>query len=133
MPIPCSIIPGLPGESGQKDEAERALADATDRLSRLVDENPENRRSRRLLAGAFYEYWVHHGKLPSGDAVTMLDGYLVDPKQATSCNDASLAARLELMRGNISRAKDYTLYLLGKGFFEPGFVAFCQRNELCDK
>jgi tetratricopeptide (TPR) repeat protein len=118
---------------GEKEEADRALQDATDRLSGLVGENPENRSSRRLLAGAWYEYWTRHGKLPPGEAVTRLDGYLVDPEQATSCDDASLAARLEFMRGNISRAKGYTLYLLGKGFFEPGFVAFCQRNELCEK
>jgi len=30
-------------------------------------------------------------------------------------------------------AKDYTSYLLDKGFYEPGFVAFCRRYDLCDK
>ena len=45
---------------------------------------------------------------------------------------ASLAARLELMRGNKSLAKGYTSYLLDKGYYEPGFVAFCQHYDLCD-
>ena len=117
----------------RRAEADQALKEATDRLSRLVNENPDHRSSRRLLTYAWLEHWNLHGTLPSNEASEMLDGYLVDPERATSCGDASLAARLELMRGNISLAKDYTLYLLGKGFYEPGFVAFCKRNELCDK
>ena len=114
-------------------EADQALSEAMDRLSSLVSEKPEHRFSLQLLANTWLEYWLRHGVLPSDQAVTMLDGYLVDPKNATSCSDASLAARLELMRGNISLAKDYTSYLLDKGFYEPGFVAFCRRHELCEQ
>jgi len=114
-------------------EADQALSEAMERLSSLVSEKPEHRLSLQLLANTWFEYWLRHGALPSDQAVTMLDGYLVDPKKATSCGDASLAARLALMRGNISLAKDYTSYLLNKGFYEPGFVAFCRRYELCDK
>jgi hypothetical protein len=114
-------------------EADQALSEAMDQLSSLVNEKPEHRNSLHLLAIAWFEFWLRHGELPSDQAVTMLDGYLVDPKKATSCGDASLAARLELMRGNIFLAKDYTSYLLDKGFYEPGFVAFCRRYELCDK
>jgi len=113
-------------------EADQALVEATDRLSMLVREKPKNRSSRRLLARAWFEYWTRYNSLPSAEAAAMLEGYLVDPERATSCDDASLAARLALLRGNISLAKDYTLYLLGKGFYEPGFVAFCKRNELCE-
>jgi len=114
-------------------EADQALSEAMERLSSLASEKPEHRLSLQLLANTWFEYWLRHGALPSDQAVTMLDGYLVDPKKATSCGDASLAARLELMRGNISVAKDYTSYLLDKGFYEPGFVAFCRRYDLCDK
>ena len=119
--------------AGKDKEADRALDDAANRLSSLVTENPEHRESRRLLAFVFFETWSNSGATPSEDAGAMLDDYLVDPAQAASCDEASLAARLALMRGNISLANDYTLYLLGKGFFEPGFVAFCKRNDLCDK
>ena len=113
-------------------EADQALGEATERLSMLVREKPENRSSRRLLARAWFEYWARHSSLPTSDATAMLEGYLVDPERTASCDDASLAARLALLRGNIPLAKDYTLYLLGKGFYEPGFVAFCKRNELCE-
>jgi len=113
-------------------EADQALSKAMDRLSSLVSERPEHRFSLQLLANAWVEYWIRHGELPSDQAVTMLDDYLVDSNRVTSCGDASLAARLELMRGNISLAKGYTSYLLDKGYYEPGFVAFCQRHDLCD-
>ena len=62
----------------------------------------------------------------------MLQDYLVDPEKATSCDDASLAARLEVMRGNKVLAKDYTSYLLRKGYYEPAFVAFCRAFALCE-
>ena len=117
----------------KRTEADQALGEAMDRLSSLVSEKPEHRYSLHRLANTWFEYWIRHGVLPSDQAVTVLDGYLVDPKQATSCADASLAARLELMRGNFSLANDYTSYLLDKGFYEPGFVAFCRRYGLCDK
>jgi hypothetical protein len=113
-------------------EADHALKEANDRLSRLVNENPDRRSSRHLLAYTWLEHWNLHGTLPSDEASEMLDGYLVNPERATSCDDASLAARLALISGNISLAKDYTLYLLSKGFYEPGFVAFCKRNDLCE-
>ena len=119
--------------ANENEKAELALNEAADRLTILVNEKPENRSSRRLLARAWFEYWTRHSSLPSAEATAMLEDYLVDPERATSCADASLAARLEIMRGNISLARDYTLYLLGKGFYEPGFVAFCKRNDMCDK
>jgi len=122
----------LASRLGKPVEADQALGEAMDRLSGLVSENPEHRTSLQLLANTWYEHWNRHGALPSDQAAAMLESYLVDPERATSCDDASLAARLEFMRGNISLAKDYTLYLLGKGFYEPGFVAFCKRNELCE-
>lgn len=113
------------------DEAGRYLREATSRLEDLVKEHPDYRYSKSALAGVWMEYWFRHGQLPGEQAITMLDGYLVDPGEATSCNDASLAAKLEVMRGNKTLAKDYTSYLLGKGFYEPGFVAFCRNHELC--
>jgi tetratricopeptide (TPR) repeat protein len=120
-------------QADRREEADRILDEATDRLSNLVSRNPENRQSRRLLASALFEHWARRGMLPANEAAATLKNYLVNPERVTSCDDASLAARLELMRGNIFLAKDYTSYLLGKGFFEPGFVAFCKRYELCDQ
>ena len=113
------------------EEAKQYLDDAMIRLVALVAEQPDYRASRQVLANVWMEYWFRNGDLPNQQAVYMLEGYLDDPEEATSCDDASLAAKLEIMRGNKSLAKDYTSYLLEKGFFEPGFVSFCKTYELC--
>jgi len=118
---------------GKQAEADQALNEAVNHLSSLVDQKPEKRVSRLLLARAWFEHWNRHGTLPSSEAQAVLDSYSVDQDQAMSCEDASLAARLELMRGNISLAKYYTSYLLGKGFYQPGFESFCKQYGLCDK
>jgi len=118
---------------GYTQEADLYLREAIDRLVQLVGQQPDYRRSRHMLAEVWVEYWFRHGSLPSQEAAAELEGYLTDPNEATSCKDASLAARLEWMRGNKNLAKDYTSYLLEKGFFEPGFVAFCKNHELCEQ
>lgn len=117
---------------GHREEAQSALDVAMGQLSGFVREKPENRLMRNSLARVWWEYWARNRTLPDDPQVLMLDNYLIDPAEATSCNEASLAARLEIMRGNTSLASDYTLYLLKKGYFEPGFVAFCRDYSLCD-
>lgn len=112
-------------------EAGQYLQAAMDRLAALVREQPDYRSSRHELALVWMEYWFRHGTLPNREAASMLQDYLVDPAKATSCDDASLAARLEIMRGNMNRAKDYTSYLLRKGYYEPAFVSFCRAYDLC--
>jgi tetratricopeptide (TPR) repeat protein len=113
-------------------EAETNLAMAMEQLSALVAEKPENRMSRQALARVWLESWFRHGELPGEQAAEMLGDFLVDPQKVASCAEASLAAKLEIMRGNSSLASDYTLYLLEKGYFEPEFVAFCGQYNLCD-
>jgi tetratricopeptide (TPR) repeat protein len=128
-----SDFSAVAAQLGKTGEADNFLQEAIDRLAALVSEQPEYRQSRRMLANAWVEYWFRHGVLPNEEAETMLEAYLVDPDEATSCNEASLAAKLEVMRGNKTLAKDYTSYLLGKGFFEPSFVAFCKSYKLCEE
>jgi tetratricopeptide (TPR) repeat protein len=116
----------------KREESERLLDQAITRLFTLVEEEPESRSSRSSFAHAVFVFWERNGILPSKEADLMLNGYLGDPEQVRSCSDASLAARLNIMRGNKNLAKHYTDYLLGRGYYEPGFVAFCRRYELCD-
>lgn len=116
----------------KKSESELLLNEAIDRLSTLVNKEPDSRWSRSRLAQAVFLYWERNGKLPFDEADPLLDGYLADPKRVRSCSDASLGARLEIMRGNKILARNYTDYLLSRGYYEPGFVEFCQRYELCD-
>jgi len=52
--------------------------------------------------------------------------------ETPGCNEASLSARLAMMRGDINAATVYTSYLLDKGYLEPGFMRFCSQYELCE-
>lgn len=123
----------LAWREGRVQEAEQALQQAIDHLTRLDREKPENRIGRRALGEVLLEYWNRYQSLPSDDAVAFLQSYRVGSDPIWSCEEASLAANLELMRGNFSQAKVYTSYLLGKGYFEPEFVAFCKKYDLCEQ
>jgi hypothetical protein len=113
-------------------ESEQSLAEAIEAMRAIADENPENRQGRQGLARALFEYWSRHGSLPTDADADAMARYLDDPSRIHSCRDASLAARLEVMRGNIGLARDYTAYLQGRGYFEPEFAAFCRDHGLCD-
>lgn len=63
--------------------------------------------------------------------MSMLEGRLMQPESIRSCSDAHAAAKLSLIREDQALARKYTTYLLEKGYFEPGFVHFCRKYELC--
>jgi tetratricopeptide (TPR) repeat protein len=117
---------------GLNDEADLALREAANRLTNMVTEKPGHSPSRLQLARVSFENWVQNGALPSEDVDYLLEGFLSDPAKVTSCNDASMAARLAVMHEDKELAKDYTSYLLGKGFYEADFVRFCNTHEVCD-
>ncbi len=119
---------------GREAEGRRALDRAVRDLAGLVREHPRHREGLHQLADATVEFWRHTGALPDIGVTGLLDGYLAGEADGDrgSCSEASLAARLALMRGDRERAARYTRYVLGKGYFEPDFVSFCRTNGLCD-
>ncbi|MEJ8567829.1 toll/interleukin-1 receptor domain-containing protein [Elongatibacter sediminis] len=117
---------------GEDRIGREALDRAVGELAVLVGGNPGHRHAVRQLAHASFAYWDLTGRLPGGQVTDLLDGYLSRPRQVQSCTDAGTAARLALLRGDLGLARDYTRYVLGKGYFEPGFVAFCGEYGLCD-
>jgi hypothetical protein len=119
-------------EEGMASEAKRALDDALNSLMELVMEKPENRASRYQLARAVVERWAQGDLQPSAEAPALRHEYLTKPELVRSCDDASLAAQLAVMRGDKALAKRYTAYLLEKGYFDPGFSDFCKKYEICD-
>ncbi len=117
---------------GKAVKAQSELHDAIQRLIALVRAKPGNRISRYQLARASFEQWVQTGQRPPAEISALLEGFLPPGQTVKSCDDASLAARLAVMNGDKSLAKDYTVYLLDKGFFEPEFAAFCKEYAICD-
>jgi len=117
---------------GAVSEAKQLLDEALNSLAELVVEKPENRASRYQLARAVLEEWAQTGLQPPARANELLRDYLTKPNSARSCDDASLAAQLAVMRGDKALAKSYTAYLLNKGYYDPEFSQFCKRYEICD-
>lgn len=117
---------------GFEDEGRQALDQAMVALAGLVRQNPGHRDSLFQLAYAAVERWHLTGAEPGTEVGQLLDGYLEDSPAAGSCAEASMAARLALLRGDRERAAGYTGQVLAKGYFEPEFIAFCRLHALCD-
>jgi len=118
-------------QAGQPELAESELGQALEHLTIMVRQQPQNRESRYQLARASFEQWMQTGVMPSDEIVGLLEGYLQEADSVKGCDDASLAARLAVMNGNMEQARSYNAYLLGRGYFEPEYVRFCTRYRLC--
>ncbi len=56
----------------------------------------------------------------------------LDPgQQQMGCADRGTLIQQALLEGNIDEAHAQTEYLLGKGYFEPGFIRICRQYDLC--
>ncbi len=117
--------------NGHGEEARQTMSAVVNDLAGRVLRNPTHRDSLRQLASASFGYWELTGSQPDASVTGLLSGFLSDPARTRSCFDASTAARLAVMRGDRVLASDYTDYVLGRGYFEPGFVRFCRRYALC--
>ncbi len=122
----------LANRMGEQALAQAELQEAMDSLGALVHEKPRNRSSLYQLARGAYQQWRQFGRLPGAEVSAYIDPFLTDQKTVESCDDASLAAQLAVMRGDNERARGYTSYLLEKGYFDPDFVRFCSEQQLCD-
>jgi hypothetical protein len=122
----------LAAERDSADAASSRLQRSLDHLTPLVEEKPDNRASRYELARAVFEQWRQSGQLPDAQIGILLKGYLAKPGLVKSCDDASLAAQLAVMRGDLAQARSYASYLLGKGFYDPEFTGFCRQFGVCD-
>ena len=86
-----------------------------------------------LIDQALFQYWQLHHISPTPDLMAMIDDRSLDEPPVRGCFQANLAAHQAIMRGNKDTARDYTSYLLDKGFYEPAFISFCEEYDLCRK
>jgi tetratricopeptide (TPR) repeat protein len=117
---------------GELAVARAQLQGAMDSLAQLVREKPQNRISLYSFVRGAYQQWYQFGQLPDEQANAAIEQFLTGRKSMESCDDASLAAQLAVMRGDKELARGYTSYLLEKGYFEPQFVAFCKEQKICN-
>ena len=116
---------------GETTLAQTELQGAMDSLAALVQEKPKNRFSQYQLVRGAYQQWAQFGQLPNEQATAAIEQFLTGRKAIESCDDASLAAQLAVMRGDKALASSYTSYLLEKGYFDPEFVGFCKEQQIC--
>jgi hypothetical protein len=117
---------------GEVEQGEKLLRTVIEQLSELVRLKPGFQYSLQGLAAASFVYWQQIGEKPGSAVDSLLGQYLSDSDSIENCTDASLAARLAISDGNTRLAKRYTRYVRDKGYFEPDFVAFCRKYQLCD-
>jgi len=119
---------------GEVEQGERQLRNVLEQLTGLVQLKPGFEYSLRGLAAASFIYWQQFGEKPDSAVGSLLEQYLPDSDSDSieNCTDASLAARLAVSDGNAQLAKRYTRYVMGKGYFEPDFVTFCRKYQLCN-
>jgi tetratricopeptide (TPR) repeat protein len=119
-------------DRGEVDEGEARLRAATARLADLTTEKPDFGLAVYALAMAYFEYWQYFGETPGEVFETLLEPVESEPNAMMSCDDASVAARLAVARGDLNRAEKLVDYALQKGYYEPRFIAFCRRYGLSD-
>jgi tetratricopeptide (TPR) repeat protein len=117
---------------GHTERGEGLLRQVNQDLTQLVHDKPGFRHSLAALSRAYFEYWKQFEHAENNEIDILLEGYLAEPEKVESCSDASDAARLAVIDGNLELAKSYTDYVLSKGYFEADFVSFCMEFQLCD-
>lgn len=113
------------------DRGRDLLRDATLRLAELVQLQPGFRTSLLGLATALFRYWEAFGDVPAPELALLTEHFPYQQPVIESCTDAVLAAQLAVTDGDFERAGNLTQFVLARGFFEPGFVSFCQKYGTC--
>lgn len=118
------------GRVGNAPEAERRLDLAVAELAGLLDASASAAALSGVLARARFEFWQQRG-------LDLLD----DPRfenvpesvlaGGTSCSDRANQVRQAILVGDMETARQGTAELLGRGYFEPGFVRMCRQYQLC--
>ena len=119
-------------EHGDVVAGRETIGRSVDRLTELVREKSEAGETVSALAWATFYYWEQFDAKPVEALELIPEGFLPAPGQVENCRSADLGARFALTRGEAGVARRYVDYALAKGYFEPGFIDFCRRYELCE-
>jgi hypothetical protein len=119
-------------ETGREHEAREFNLRAVQALSAGLSDSSGFASGRLWLAFTLFQYWQLNNELPPARWLAQVEDYSLSEPPVRSCKFAGLAARQAVMRGDLASAGFYTDYLLGKGYYEPAFIRFCQAYDLCD-
>jgi hypothetical protein len=121
-------VAGSASRAGDEALATESLGTAIEILERQAAENPDDRLTQRRLLLANFLDWDLFGTPPDADLIAeSREG----GSEGNNCEFAAMDARAAILRNDRVDAERHTAYLLDKGYFEPDFVRFCRRYELC--
>jgi len=89
------------------------------------------RSAGNMLVKAVFQQWEMNGKLPPDNILSHLPEYVPGSGRSRACEDASTAAIKAVMLGQTSQAREFTDYLLERGYREMGFMRVCKQYSLC--
>jgi tetratricopeptide (TPR) repeat protein len=89
------------------------------------------RRVGNILVEAVFLQWEMNDELPPANILSHMPKYVLGSGRTRACDDASKAAIKALMLGQLVQAREFTNYLLEKGYREVGFMRVCKQYSLC--
>jgi len=116
---------------GEHVKALELLSESIDLLRGIITDDENLHRARLSMGKALYLDWYQSGTTPESDLKGLTYDYYADSQAPRACEEASLAARQAIMQGDEEATSSYTSYLLGRGYFEPGFIRLCKKYAFC--
>ncbi|HEY5775105.1 MAG TPA: toll/interleukin-1 receptor domain-containing protein [Xanthomonadales bacterium] len=116
---------------GEASKAKSLLDEGKKWLQDTLANHPHDHEAMDLLARADFYRWVQDGEGHPGSGIVSEPGFTDDAEKLKSCEKIDIQARQAVMRGDFDRAKKYSALLPAKGYFEPEFLQFCAKYEVC--
>lgn len=92
---------------------------------------PNSQHSEQEKQNMRFQWWEMHG-----DEVADVFPDVPDFNQAgtgthRSCEDAVIAAKLSVLKGDLDSAAEPVAYLQQRGYADPAYIRFCRKFDLC--
>ncbi len=118
-------------QKGEKQKAKSLLDEGTERLREILNEHPQENEAMELLALVDFNRWFQSGNSNAADGTTTDPVFDETPGNPQSCNEINLYVRQAVMSGDMESAREYSSLLQARGYFDPEFMQFCTKYEVC--
>ena len=116
---------------GNLEKAGQLLEDSMTRIAETLQISPGNRFARNRLMLAVFLHWELNKGLPPETVMALLPDYRSNRGRTRACTDASMAVYKAVMLGQQTQAREFTEYLIERGYREAGFMRVCKQYNLC--
>jgi tetratricopeptide (TPR) repeat protein len=116
---------------GDTQLANQLLADIQLHLAASQNNMAFKQAVGNKLVQAAFQYWELNGELPPANILSHLPQYVVGNGRARACADANMAVYKAVMLGQQTQAREFTEYLIERGYREARFMRVCKQYSLC--